>query len=67
MQKRENLVECVLLKVNVAQENYRGDAMEQMATHMRDSDYLGLMSDGKLYVLLTNTTKENADRCAGTI
>lgn len=32
-----------------------------MASHMRDSDYLGLMSDGKMYLLLTNTTKENAD------
>ena len=26
-----------------------------------DSDYLGLMSDGRMYLLLTNTTKENAD------
>ena len=32
-----------------------------MASHMRDSDYLGLMSDGRMYLLLTNTTKENAD------
>ena len=58
--ERKNLVECVLLKVNAAQENYL-ECAEQMASHMRDSDYLGLMSDGRMYLLLTNTTKENAD------
>ena len=58
--ERKNLVECVLLKVNAAQENYL-ECAEQMASHMRDSDYLGLMSDGSMYLLLTNTTKENAD------
>ena len=57
--ERKNLVECVLLKVDTAQENYL-ECAEQMALHMRDSDYLGLMSDGKMYLLLTNTTKENA-------
>ena len=56
----KNLVECVLIKVDVGKERYR-EIDEHMSRQMRDSDYLGLMSDGKMYLLLTNTTKENAD------
>lgn len=55
----KNLVECVLIKVDVGKESYR-EIDEHMSQQMRDSDYLGMMPDGNLYILLTNTTRESA-------
>ncbi len=55
----KNLAECILLKVCVPEENYR-EVDEKMTRRLRGSDYLGLLSDGNLYVLLTNTTAETA-------
>ena len=57
--ERKNLVECVLLKVGTEKDRYL-ECAEVMTAHMRDSDYLGEMSDGNMYLLLTNTTKDNA-------
>ena len=54
----KDLAECVLLKVDVVNEQFR-QLDETMAKKLRDSDYLGIMPDGNLYVLLANTTKEN--------
>ena len=55
----KNLVECVLIKIDVQKSEYH-KTDEQMSGHMRDSDYMGMLSDGNLYVLLTNTTRESA-------
>jgi len=55
----KDLAECVLLKVDAVHEQFR-QLDETMARKLRDSDYLGIMPDGNLYVLLANTTKENA-------
>ena len=55
----KNLVECVLIKVDVQKSEYH-KTDEQMSGHMRDSDYMGMLPDGNLYVLLTNTTRESA-------
>ena len=55
----KNLVECVLIKVDV-QENRYHEIDEKMSHQMRDSDYMGMMPDGNLYILLTNTTRESA-------
>ena len=55
----KNLVECVLIKVDVQKSEYH-KTDEQMSGHMRDSDYMGMLPDGNLYVLLTNTTREGA-------
>ena len=57
--KEKNLAECVFLKIDAAPERYR-QIEQTMTKKMRDSDYLGLLPDGRLYVLLTNTTKESA-------
>ena len=57
--KLKNLVECVLIKVDVQNSEYQ-KTDEQMSGHMRDSDYMGMLPDGNLYVLLTNTTREGA-------
>ena len=53
--KLKNLVECVLIKVDVQNSEYQ-KTDEQMSGYMRDSDYMGMLPDGNLYVLLTNTT-----------
>ena len=55
----KNLVECVLIKVDVQKSEYH-KTDEQMSGHMRDSDYMGMLPDGNLYVLLTKTTREGA-------
>ena len=58
-EKLKNLVECVLIKVDVQNSEYQ-KTDEQMSGYMRDSDYMGMLPDGNLYVLLTNTTREGA-------
>lgn len=57
--KLKNLVECVLIKVDVQNSEYQ-KTDEQMSGYMRNSDYMGMLPDGNLYVLLTNTTREGA-------
>lgn len=56
--KRNGLTECSLLKVETSAENYRKDG-ERLGAFLRQSDYLGLLSDG-FYVLLPNTDEQNA-------
>ncbi len=34
-----------------------------MDEKMRDSDYMGMLPDGNLYVLLTNTTRKGCCYC----
>lgn len=57
--KIKNLAECVLLKVKVSEEQYK-EIDQNMTGKLRGSDYLGLRSDGGLYALLANATKESA-------
>ena len=59
--KLKNLVECVLIKVDVQNSEYQ-KTDEQMSGYMRDSDYMGMLPDGNLYVLLTNTNREHRKR-----
>ena len=54
-----NLAECVLLKICISPDRQM-EIDEKMISHLRDSDYLGMMTDGNLYVLLANTTRANA-------
>ena len=54
-----NLAECVLLKICISPDRQM-EIDEKMTSHLRDSDYLGMMTDGNLYVLLANTTRANA-------
>lgn len=55
----KNLVECVLLRVCIEGMAHE-EAAERMSSQMRDSDYMGILSDGNLYILLTNTDKTSA-------
>lgn len=57
--ERRELAECILLQVCVGPEQY-AEIDGTMSRRLRDSDYLGLLSDGNLYVLLANTTRESA-------
>lgn len=57
--EERNLVECILLHICVPEEKYR-EVDAAMTKRLRGSDYMGMMTDGGLYVLLANTTKENA-------
>lgn len=57
--KERNLVECTLLHVRDSKSQYKviGDTMSKQ---MRSSDYMGFMEDGEVYVLLANTTHQDA-------
>ncbi|MCR5848957.1 MAG: NAD(P)-dependent oxidoreductase [Lachnospiraceae bacterium] len=52
--EREGLAECVLLRIAESEESYAelGARLERL---LRESDIMGLMEDGRLYVLLSNT------------
>ena len=55
----KGLTECALLEILTEDQDY-----EKMAGALRDSirqtDYLGILENGKVYVLLSNTSEENA-------
>ena len=53
------LTECTLLRILTDAGNYVEDG-KVLISKLRLSDYVGTLSDGKLYVLLTNTSKTEA-------
>lgn len=57
--KEKNLVQCTLLKVLEDQERY-SEIAGQMSRLLRTSDYMGMMQDEKLYILLANTEQKDA-------
>lgn len=57
--KDRNLVECTLLEVEDSENDYR-QIGQVMGRKLRNSDYLGYMSNGKVYALLANTDEANA-------
>jgi nucleoside-diphosphate-sugar epimerase len=58
--KRKGLTECTILKIEVETANIdaAGAAIGEM---MRQTDYLGKLSNGGLYALLSNTDSKDAD------
>ena len=57
--KAKNLAECTLIRIQTV-----GDLKESgaaVARRLRNSDYLGIYADGGLYILLTNTTADEAE------
>ncbi len=59
--EERNLVECILLHSWVPAGTTIGMWMRREKDEMlRDSDYIGIMEDDQLYVLLANTGQENA-------
>lgn len=54
--KEKDLVECTLLKVKHSSVHIG----KQIQQKLRNTDYVGTMQDGELYILLANTAAENA-------
>lgn len=56
---KKNLTECTLLCLKDVRENY--DCVAQvLMKNLRQTDYLGTLKDGRLYVLLANTDRDEA-------
>lgn len=57
--EKKGLTECVLLKVDIAEGQYK-EAGRIISEKLRQSDYVGITVEGDVYVLLANTTKQDA-------
>ena len=57
--KKKNLTECTLLQIECDSATFKRSE-EILLDNLRQTDYLGTMDDGKLYVLLSNTVKTEA-------
>ena len=55
----KGLTECVVLKVLPQGESAEETGLRLSET-LRQTDYMGILDDGQLYVLLSNTNSENA-------
>ncbi len=70
MADEKNLAECCLVRILVKPKDCEKAAV-QIGTLLRQTDYMGIMEDNKLYVLLANTTGKEAVmvlerfKCAG--
>lgn len=58
--KKKNLAECTLLLIEAEPQEFER-AGEVLKKNLRQTDYLGMMTDGRLYVLLANTVQKEAD------
>lgn len=54
------LTECVLLEVQAGEETY-AKAGRDLGKAVRQTDYIGMLDDGKLCVLLANTNEEKSE------
>ncbi len=52
--ERKGLTECALLRMKVEPENYE-EAGKIFHEKLRQTDYVGILPDGKMYLLLANT------------
>lgn len=57
--QNKGLTECTVLRVETGPDTYR-DAGKKLVKKLRQTDYIGTLSDGGLYVLLANTNREDA-------
>lgn len=57
--KAKGLTECTLLEFEMGYHEYKSISI-QVANHIRQTDYMGVMKGGTLYILLCNTDLENA-------
>lgn len=58
--KEKGLTECTLLEIVMGYEDYEQISLH-LACNIRQSDYMGIMEGGKLYILLSNTAATNAE------
>ena len=57
--QNKGLTECTVLRVDADPTTYH-DAGKKLMTKLRQTDYIGTLSDGGLYALLSNTSREDA-------
>jgi hypothetical protein len=62
--QRKGLTECALLAVDLTREQV-AEKSEEIGKLLRNTDYLGELEHGKLYVLLSNTNREGAQTVLG--
>lgn len=55
----KGLTQCTLLEIQ-EKEGERAKAVEVLAKNIRQTDYMGVLEDGRLYILLSNTDREHA-------
>lgn len=55
--KANGLTECALLEITA---DDRRQASETLSKNIRQTDYMGVLEDGRFYILLSNTDEENA-------
>lgn len=58
--RHRGLTECVLLEVLTDKENY-AKADHDLKECVRQTDYMGILDDGKLYMLLANTNEQKSE------
>lgn len=58
--KAKGLTECTLVEIVMSHQNYESISL-QVACNIRQTDYMGVMEGGKLYILLSNTNMKNAE------
>ncbi len=56
--RKKGLTECALLEIQAGRQGYE-HAADVLSANMRSTDYLGVLENGKLYALLSNTNEEN--------
>lgn len=56
----KGLTECTLLEIMEKDGMDYGRTISDLGKKIRETDYMGMLEDGKLYILLSNTNKENA-------
>ncbi len=57
----KGLTECTLLEIS-AKDGNCWKAASALEKHIRQTDYMGVLGDGTLYILLSNTDREHAGR-----
>lgn len=58
--KEKGLTECTLVEIEMGYHDYESISI-QIAGNIRQTDYMGIMEGGKLYILLSNTDLKNAE------
>ena len=58
--EKKGLTECIVLKVEAAPDITYKDLAMRISARLRHQDYVGLLSDNRLYVLLSNARRQDA-------
>lgn len=58
--RKEGLTECALLEIQAGGPSYERVA-DVLSAHIRSTDYLGILENGKLYALLCNTNENSVN------